>query len=684
MLSPKGRLILAGFLALFLELALIRWLPGNVLSLAYFSNLVLIASFLGLGIGFLLPSRFERAHMFFPLALLALVGSSILLRYVAPVIPDLANEAMWGGLFFGNNLPFPRIPLDIVATLAVVMVLVAGTFLLIGQKISALMKELPPLVAYGYDILGSLLGILAFTLLSFAGGWLSHPVVWFLLSGAIALILIKTSPVLRFINSFAVVALVLLVLVTTQHQIWSPYYRIDTVAADESGTVPVYVNQFFFQQMVDFDKDTLAREKYQLPYLATTPQSVLILGAGSGNDVAMALRQESVLRIDAVEIDPAIAELGKQLHPSRPYDDTRVTLHIDDARSFLQKTDTRYDLIMLGTLDSHALLSARSTVRLDNFVYTQEALQDIKSHLTEDGLAVALFSIPKPWLNEKLVKSMQEVFGEEYTIPFQSSDNYLFSLMVFAGPKVESIIAQNPDAAPASRTVPDYVFSPDDISTDDWPYLYLRDKGVSEYYLGAIIVLVGMALLALFACMRKSIGSLFQWEGGTFFMLGAAFLLLETKSITTFSLLFGSTWIVNALAFASILGAILLANFVATRLRITRVEWLYAMLGVALIAAYAFPLEQLLGLGYELRSGIAALIIGLPLFFASLIFSYTFKEVSDLRLMYGINLMGAVVGGFLEYASMLTGLNALYLIAFALYLGAYACHWFRKNPESSL
>src|SRR5262245_65605719 len=74
-------------------------------------------------------------------------------------------------------------------------------------------------------------------------------------------------------------------------------------------------------------------------------QDILVIGAGSGNDVAAALLSGAA-RVDALEIDPVIADLGKQYHPARPYQDERVHLVVDDARAFMSFTTRKYDLII--------------------------------------------------------------------------------------------------------------------------------------------------------------------------------------------------------------------------------------------------------------------------------------------------------------------------------------------------
>lgn len=108
------------------------------------------------------------------------------------------------------------------------------------------------------------------------------------------------------------------------------------------------------------------------------------MGAGTGNDVASALRHGAT-HVDAVEIDPLILRLGKRFHPEHPYDSPRVTVHVDDARAFFKKTKRKYDLIVFGYLDSHTMLTSFSSVRLDNYVYTLESLREARGLLREAG-----------------------------------------------------------------------------------------------------------------------------------------------------------------------------------------------------------------------------------------------------------------------------------------------------------
>ena len=106
--------------------------------------------------------------------------------------------------------------------------------------------------------------------------------------------------------------------------------------------------------------------------------------------------------VDAIEIDPAIAYLGKQNHPEHPYDDPRVTLRINDARNFFRTADQQYDLIIYGVLDSHTALSHASNLRVDSYVYTREGIAEAFKLLKPDGVMSIAFALPNESLGFKL------------------------------------------------------------------------------------------------------------------------------------------------------------------------------------------------------------------------------------------------------------------------------------------
>jgi hypothetical protein len=156
-----------------------------------------------------------------------------------------------------------------------------------------------------------------------------------------------------------------------------------------------------------------------------------------------------------------------------------------------------------------------------------------------------------------------------------------------------------------------------------------------------------------------------------FFVLGVAFLLLETKSLVSFSLLFGTTWLVNALAFFAILASVLLAVLLNRWLRFTNPAPLYVALFAAIALAFLLPPESLLVDPPQLRYALAAIVAFAPVFFANLIFTYSFRDTRTADMSFASNLLGAMVGGALEYLALLTGFRALLVVVAILYAVAY-------------
>jgi spermidine synthase len=568
-------------------------------------------------------------------------------------------------------------------------ILVTTMFIPLGAVTAGCFRPFPPLRGYIVNILGSLAGILSYTLISFLG-W--PPAAWFALAGlAAAYFFIPQGGSTKRALAIGLAALPALLtwLVPTgaARTLWSPYYRIDINPqfADSAPSLqlgyqlsvnqawhqilwnldPGFVSQHFDQAPAQFNQ---IRALYDSPYqVAGSIGQVLVVGAGTGNDVAAALRAGAG-HVTAVEIDPVILDLGKELHPEQPYaDPSRVTLVNQDARAFFRQDHQHYDLIVFGLLDSHTLFSTASSVRLDNFVYTQQSLAEVRSLLNPDGLLALSFGVPtqNEWIGYRLSQTLERVFGHAPQTYVMPKDDVLFliGLEPFDRP-----LLQNPETI----YQPDYGASEKmDITSDDWPYLYLRQKTVPVPYL---VGLAGVILLGLLLT-KQGIPNFRQFDAH-FFFLGSAFFLLETKSITELALLFGSTWIVNAVVIAAILFVIVLANLLVERFEFTNPWPAYILLGLALCFNYFFPVSSFLGMEWALRVVLASLSLALPLFFAGLIFAITFSQTNSVEIALGSNLIGAVLGGIFEYTSLVYGIRILYLIALMFYLlSALGLRW---------
>lgn len=654
----RARLFLTSFVVLFFELILIRWIPAHIRYIGYFSNFILLASFLGIGVGILMNRRSWWIPPF-PLLLAVLVAV-----VAANRIEVRLNSTQV--LYYGAGE-------DIASTehylvLPVVIALVAITFVPLARPLGPLLGALPRLRAYTLDIAGSLAGIAAF----FVMAWLSlPPAVWFaVLAGLVALL---ASPRAALLGALPFVVVFAVVLNLQRDAEWSPYYKLTVTPAIEGGVV-INVNNSGQQVAVP---QQFKEPFYSRVYEMFPPESferTLILGAGSGSDTSVALAR-GVPAIDAVEIDPKILDLGRRLNPDRPYDDLRVRTYATDGRAFLRGTDERYDLIIFALPDSLTLTSGFSNLRLESFLLTREALADARDRLTDDGVLVLYNYYRFDWFIEKLAGMMTDVFG---TAPFVSTyGGWGRAAVLIGGPRLGEIdpalarpYAEFPDRDPNVVAVIGegfYETGTPTPATDDWPFLYLPEPTFPRVYAGSLLLLGLLAVAGVLIALPARSLRRFDW---TMFLLGAGFILLETKSIITFSLLFGSTWMVNSLVFFAILSSVLLAIVVSAKFPIRRPWLLYALLAGALLLNYAVPPESLLLDVPALRYLVAATLAFTPVFIANVVFARTFRDSETADIAFASNLLGIMAGGTLEYFALLWGYRSLLLLALALYMAA--------------
>jgi hypothetical protein len=640
-MSDKQRLVLLSFLMLFVELALIRWTGANIVYLSYFSNFVLLGSFLGIGLGFLRAGRKRDLFPYAPVALALLV----LFVLVFPV--DIRRSAQ--GIIYFGELKSEGPPRAL--TLTVIFVAVAATMAFIGEGVARTFTRFRALEAYRLDLFGSLLGVAAFAGLSFLS---LPPVAWGVTAAVIFVVLLGKR--LQIVGGLALVVLVgLLTVESVQPDTqWSPYYKVTLDRGDGNQTAPeISVNGIPHQVILSSADNPLYARPYQRTAASVPKRRVLIIGAGSGNDVAIALAQGAE-HVDAVEIDRRLYELGKELHPDRPYSDPRVDVHINDGRAFLEHSDEHYDRILLALPDSLTLVAGQSSLRLESYLFTKQAIDAIRDHLTNRGVFAMYNYYREQWLIDRYANTLAEAFGRA---PCVDS---------FGGAGRLAVLTTSRDPASlrcptrwASATTP----TPEP-ATDDHPFPYLRNPGIPVFYLTTILCILIASALAI----RGAAGPFRPMAGYVdLFFMGAAFLLLETKSVVQFALLFGTTWLVNALVFAGILITVLAAVETARHVRLPRPQLLYGVLLVGLVPAYFVPPDTLLQLDPVLRFVVASGITFFPIYLANLVFSQRFANTSSSTTAFGANLLGAMVGGLLEYASLLTGYRALVGLVALLY-----------------
>lgn len=690
------RLLLASFLTLFAELAFIRWIAVEVRVFAYFKNLALLLCFVGFGLGCALAAKAVR----WPRAIMALLGLLLVIR--VPYQNGRALEGLSQSLgaasdvevwVTGNVVNGARF-LGAALLAGILFLLLVWIFVPIGQVVSRQMDRAPSaLSAYSWNLIGSLAGILAFLgasrLMLSPWVWLGVVLAGFAFLQATprdrGLVLAMLVPLFFFLYSPSTPG---------QFVLWTPYQQIQYErhyfrGNGEFAGGMVAVNHTGYQAIVNLSPDFVARHPglvtepldenpYNVPFrFATAAPSVMIVGSGTGNDVAAALRNGSS-SVDAVEIDPAILALGKSEHPEHPYADPRVSVHLTDARAFLKRTPQKYDLVLFGLLDSHTQFSDYSNMRIDNFVYTDESFREAMERLKPTGVMFIKFQVNHPWMARRLADMLEQTFGKP-PLAFQAKSSYSLTATCFvispsarvnealaADPRLRAFVEKNRATLQATHVPP---------TTDDWPYLYQEGRWVPRTYysIAVLVVLLAFALYMQIPEARQRPPSLF------FFSMGAGFLLLETQVISRLALYFGTTWQVNGIVISALLVALLAANAVVTFFgRVLRVWWALVGLLAGLAFVYWFPAAGLPSSPASAGLSLAA-IFSVPVFFAGLLFALQFRKVSSPGAALGANILGAVVGGLLENLSLLLGMRGLLPVTMVLYCFAGLAILSRKD-----
>jgi len=651
--ASQVRLVFASFLLLFVELALIRWTEANNVYLASATNLVLLASFLGIGLGFL-NARSRRDFLrWTPVVLLAIVAFVLAFPVV---LASLNGPHPYRGLGGAPALPRP-------VSLGVIFLLSVAVMAGIGQGVARLFVSFRPLRAYRLDVLGSIAGIGMFSLLSFLD---LPPVAWGAVAGAGLLVMLArrdASPRWRApggvqLWQWAAVAGVVALLgleSATPDQPWSPYYKL-TYAWSGSKTPALYVtaNNIPYQAARSLAVMREQKQFYFYPYRHVSQASlrnVLIIGAGTGNDVAVAL-SEHARHVDAVDIDPVLLQIGREQHPNHPYSSPRVTTHVADGREYLQDTRARYNLILFALPDSLTALAGQSNLRLESYLLTEQSVRQARAHLAPGG-TFAMYNYYAPFLLARYATTVETAFHKRPCVEVGPP---------LGGRRLAVITVR------ASGTVPHCTtfwngthVAP---ATDDHPFPYLAGYSIPAQYLwmlGAILAAAVIGVITVGGRPRRMASYV------DLACMGAAFMLLETKNIVGFALLFGATWFVNSLVFAAVLAAVYLAVETASRVRLPPPPALYLALAAALALAWAIPGDLLLTLPVIPRFLAGGALAFAPVFLANLIFAQRFAGTQASATAFAANLLGAMVGGTLEYLALVTGYRFLIIVIAILY-----------------
>ncbi len=691
---------LAAALGLYLELMIVR-MHGNFLQLfAYYKNVSLLSCFLGLGIGYSLDkSRPLTLSFLLPLISLQLVFLNVM-RWadLSYLLRNPAKEQATFEIFVANTAADFMISLGFIVT---VFIFNALSFIPLGQLASQLMSKKSSLYCYGYNLLGSLLGIALFALLSYL--WMP-PAVWMAVAACGVLLFLRKEKSLIpsvFAACFAVGLLAIphrtFLFQPLKYDIFSPY-QVLTVTLNPTCLPKIMANNTWLQQVVNLKPELVKTypeqlgpiaAAYNLPYeYKPAPENVLIVGSGTGNDVAAAIRG-GAKHIDAVEIDPGIIQIGTSLHPEYPYQHSQVRIINDDARHYIRHCKKKYDLIIYGYLDSTSTLTANSGgVRMDSYVWTLEGFKDARALLKPDGIVSCTVCI-MPELTQKVFRMLETAFDGKQAIVYNTEwdSGYTFiigNVDIKALPAVEKqgsnikarlgLSESKPESEsvklPFKDLTEQYVKNKDsvDIATDDWPFLWMfkRSYPVSYALIISLLTVISAFMVFRFLPAKRSEREAFSW---TCFFLGAGFMLVETKGITELALVWGSTWFVTSIVVACVIVLAFLANLLVEKKGNPPLFFTYPVLFLCLAAGFCLSYFKLslAFLGADLERFAMTFILTLPLFFSGLAFSSELRKGS-IGAALSANLLGAMLGGFIEYNSLYFGYRSLYLFALAMYV----------------
>ena len=398
---------------------------------------------------------------------------------------------------------------------------------------------------------------------------------------------------------------------------------------------------------------------YLYPYTyAGAHDDVLVIGAGTGNDVAVALSQ-GAQRVDAVEIDPALVQIGRDRHPDRPYSDPRVTVHVDDGRAFMERAAGRYDLILFALPDSATIVTGQSALRLENYLFTTQALERARS-LLEPGGTFAMYNYYEPWLLDRYANTIRTVYGTAPCVQLGPTH----------GQRQQAVLSLRDDATTGGCTT---TWTPRvgelEPSVDDRPFPYLGTRTIPSFYLG----MLALVLLASLVLVR--------WVGGP---------LRQMRAVHR-PLLHGRRVPAARDQERRPVRAALRHDVGGERRRLhgRAAQRAGGGRGGPAGAHRPTPAGCMSGCSRRSRSpgscratccstcppvprfAVGVTIAFLPIFLANLLFAVRFKGVGSSTTAFGANLLGAMVGGALEYLALILGFNALLVVVALCYSLAF-------------
>jgi hypothetical protein len=434
---------------------------------------------------------------------------------------------------------------------------------------------------------------------------------------------------------------------------WNAYSRIDTVEGfPPPNLARLYIDSDAWTNAHQWDGSLASisdlKNWYRaLPFKFEQNPETLVIGPGGGSDVLVALSAGSK-KVTAVELNPLMIEFVRHYGAAAGniYNRPDVDVVLSEGRSFISRTDRRFDVIFLGFVDSWASVASGGLSLSENYLYTTEAFKAYYDHLNDDGVLTVLrwdADVPRLVANSVALLGVEEASKRIVVLMEKTEDPTAIPQMIFMLRKqpftplqtaeimndwtlarpviVPGRHADAPyDALFSGRKTLDQIVneSPRRVGPvfDDSPFYFAVERpwGMATRIANGLMMLVALAaaLLAGFVVFgRPRAGSARPYAASVvyFCALAAGFIAVELALLQNFTLLLGHPIFTLSVLLFTLLAASGVGSALSARLSSRTACLIVAAIGATGAVALPRLVPVLLPLPFAARVAIAVALI---------------------------------------------------------------------------
>jgi hypothetical protein len=440
---------------------------------------------------------------------------------------------------------------------------------------------------------------------------------------------------------------------------WNSYSRIDAVEGCARPCLArLYIDADAWTGVLRWDGKLASLGSLEgwfraLPFRLVERPETLVIGPGGGSDVLVALATGSE-RVTAVELNPLMLRFVRHYgaRAGHLYDHARVEPVLSEGRSYVSRTERRFDVILLGFVDSWAAVASGGLSLSENYLYTVEAFRAYYDRLSDDGLLVILrweVDIPRLVTNAVALLGARAarprvaaLLEKEGTAEDPPQMIFMLRKRPFTETETEDMMkrwslarpvivpgrhADEPFATLLSgrKTLSQFAAESErrvDPVYDDSPFFFATRKpwglpGFMYATMGLVLAGIASLLTILVVAGRPRDGSRRAYTRSVLYFssLGLGFMAVELALLQHLTLLVGHPLFTLSILLFTLLASGGLGSYASHRFNVARPPLIIATLAAA--AALALPplVARLLPFPFALRVAVAVLIAA-PLGFA--------------------------------------------------------------------